>query len=102
MWGLDISPDGQYVVSSSEDGTVILWEFETGMELRRFSGHAAWVPDVTFDRAGRTVFSVSLDGTLLQWQAADLPLDDLLGWIRGNRHIRDLTPDERLQYRVEP
>ncbi len=102
VWGLDVSLDGRYMISSSEDGTVILWNFETGEELRRFSGHTAWVPDVVFSPDGQTAFSVSLDGTLIQWQIADQPLDELIEWVYANRYIRDLTCDERVQYRIEP
>ena len=102
VWGLDISPDGRYVISGAEDGAVILWNFATGQELRRFTGHMAWVPDVIFNPDGQTAFSVSLDGALIQWQIADQPLDELIGWIRANRYVRELTCDERAQYRVEP
>jgi len=102
VWSLDVSPDGRYVISGSEDGTVILWNFETGEELRRFSGHTALVPDVVFSPDSQTAFSVSLDGTLIQWQIADQPLDELIEWIHANRYVRELTCDERAQYRVEP
>ena len=102
VWGLDIHPSGRYAVSSSEDGTAIIWDLETGEALQRFAGHAAWVPDVVFADDGRTAFSISLDGTLIQWQAGDRPLDELLGWIDANRYVRELTCDERAQYRVEP
>jgi hypothetical protein len=60
------------------------------------------VPDVAFASDGRTVFSVSLDGTLIEWQATDQPLDAWLGWIRANRYVRELTCEERAQYRIEP
>jgi len=90
------------MISSSEDGAVILWNFETGEELRRFGGHAAWATDVVFSPDGQIAFSASLDGTLIQWQIADQPLDELIEWVYANRYIRDLTCDERGQYRVEP
>ncbi|MEX2142263.1 MAG: M56 family metallopeptidase [Pirellulales bacterium] len=35
---MDVSPDGRYVVSSSLDDTVRLWEIATGRELFRFPG----------------------------------------------------------------
>ena len=102
VWGLDISPDGRYVISSSDIGTVILWDFETGEELRRFTLHTAPVLDVAFSPDGQTAFSIGWDGALIQWQVADPSLDELIGWIHANRHIRELTCDERAQYRVEP
>ncbi|MBN1813282.1 MAG: protein kinase [Anaerolineae bacterium] len=102
VWSLDVSPDGRYVLSSSEDGAVILWDFETAEELRRFKGHTALVPGLVFSPDGQTAFSVSLDGALIEWQIADLPLDELIEWTHANRYVRDLTCDERAQYRVEP
>jgi WD40 repeat protein len=102
VWGLDISPDGHYVLSGSKDGSIILWDFETGEELRRFGGHTALVPGLVFSPDGQTAFSVSFDGALIEWQIAHLPLDELIGWTHANRYVRDLTCDERAQYRVEP
>ncbi|MGD8462334.1 MAG: BTAD domain-containing putative transcriptional regulator [Anaerolineae bacterium] len=102
VWSLDVSPDGHYLISGAEDGAVILWDFETGEELRRFKGHTAVVPGVVFSPNGQSAFSVSLDGALIEWQVADLPLDQLLDWIDANRYVRDLTCEERAQYRVEP
>ena len=37
--GMDVSPDGKYVVSSSVDDTVRLWETATGREVYRLPGH---------------------------------------------------------------
>jgi WD40 repeat protein/beta-lactamase regulating signal transducer with metallopeptidase domain len=37
--GMDVSPDGKYVVSSSLDDTVRLWETATGREIYRLPGH---------------------------------------------------------------
>jgi WD40 repeat protein len=89
-------------LSGSEDGAVILWDFETGEDLRHFSEHTGMVLDVVFSPDSQTAFSVSFDGALIEWQVADLPLDELLAWIHTNRYVRDLTCDERAQYRVEP
>ncbi len=102
VWTLDVSPDGHYVMSGSEDGTLILWDLETGEGLRRFSGHAALATGLVFDPDGQTVFSVALDGALIQWQVSDLPLDELIAWTYDNRYVRDLSCDERAQYRIEP
>jgi formylglycine-generating enzyme required for sulfatase activity len=33
------SPDGHWLLSSSEDKTIRLWDVETGREVRRFDGH---------------------------------------------------------------
>jgi WD40 repeat protein len=102
VWSVDVSPDGRHVLSSSMDGTLILWDFGTAEELRRLNGHAAIVPGVVFSPNGETAFSVSLDGALIEWQIADLPLEELIDWIYSNRYVRAMTCDEREQYDVEP
>jgi WD40 repeat protein len=102
VWCLAVSPDGRLVLSGSDDTTVILWDFETGEELRRFSEHTAVVLDVGFGPDSQTAYSVSMDGALIEWQIADLPLDELVEWTHANRYVRDLTCEEREQYRVEP
>jgi WD40 repeat protein len=102
VWCVAVSPDGRFVLSGSDDTTVILWDFETGEELRRFYEHTGAVFDVGFGLDSQTAFSVSFDGALIEWQIADLPLDELIDWTYANRYVRDLTCDEREQYRVEP
>jgi WD40 repeat protein len=102
VWSVDISPDGHYVLSGSMDGAIILWDFETAEELRRFKGHTGLVASLEFSPNGRAAYSVSADGTLIEWQVSDLSLDELIDWTYANRYVRDLTCEERAQYRVEP
>ena len=102
VWSVAVSPDGRHVLSGAMDGTIILWDFETAEELRRFSVHAELVPALAFSPDGQTAFSVSFDGALIEWQIADLPLEELIDWTYANRYVRELTCEEREQYRVEP
>lgn len=39
IYSVDISPGGQYGISSSFDKTARIWDLETGQELRRLIGH---------------------------------------------------------------
>jgi WD40 repeat protein/DNA-binding SARP family transcriptional activator len=102
VFSVHVSPDGRYVLSGAKDGAIILWDIETGEELRRLKGHTALVDGLVFGPDGQTAYSVSLDGALIEWQVSDLPLDKLIEWTKENRYIRDLTCEERVQYRVEP
>jgi WD40 repeat protein len=102
VWTLDVSPDGRYVISGDASGTVILWDFETGEELRRIQAHPGGAFGVAFSPDSQMAFSVGMDGTLIEWQIADPSVDELLNWVHENRYLRELTCEERAQYRVEP
>ncbi len=64
------SPDGQYVLTGSADGTARLWDASSGESLRTFTGHTAWVSSVAFSPDGRYVLTGSKDGTARLWDAA--------------------------------
>ena len=90
------------MISGDNSGVVILWDFATGLEVRRFYGHQSIVWSIAFSPDGQTAYSAGIDGNLIEWQIADQPLDELLSWVRENRYARDFTCEEREQYRIEP
>jgi WD40 repeat protein len=63
------SPDGNYVVSASDDGTARVWETATGNEIARMT-HDDWVRSVAFSPDGNYVVSGSDDGTARVWEPA--------------------------------
>ncbi|MFZ5920133.1 MAG: NACHT and WD repeat domain-containing protein [Chloroflexota bacterium] len=66
------SPDGQYVVSGSDDSTARVWEAASGVEVAR-KIHGSFVFSVAFDPDGRFVMSFSVNGIRIwKWQAEDL------------------------------
>jgi WD40 repeat protein len=102
VWALDVSADRRYVLSGASDGAVVEWDLTTGKEVNRFVGHSAMVASVAFASDGRSAFSVSTDGTIIQWRVAGWSVEELAAWARANRSLRELTCEERAQYRVEP
>jgi WD40 repeat protein/tetratricopeptide (TPR) repeat protein len=63
------APDGKRVASGGLDGTVKLWELDTGKEVWT-AKHSDVVRQVRIAPDGRTVLSVSHDKTLRIWEAA--------------------------------
>ena len=59
--------DGKRVMSGSYDGTVKIWDAETGEELRTLSGHSDWVNAVAVFADGKRVVSGCWDGTVKIW-----------------------------------
>ncbi len=71
-----ISPDERWGLSGSchtikdttcVEGELILWNLETGAEVRRFEGHTGWVNSVAFSPDGQAALSGSADMTLMLW-----------------------------------
>ena len=59
-----VTQDGQYAISASDDGSVIVWDWRTPKEAGRLEGHTDWVYDMVLTRDDRRVFSVSQDRTV--------------------------------------
>ena len=64
------SPDGQRIVTGSDDGTAKLWEAATGRELLTLKGHKGGVTSVAFSPDGQRIVTGSRDQTARVWQAA--------------------------------
>jgi WD40 repeat protein/predicted Ser/Thr protein kinase len=67
LTGLLFTPDGQRVVTSSEDHTVRVWHLATGQSTV-LSGHTGPVKHLTLSPDGRTLASTSKDGTVRLWE----------------------------------
>ena len=65
-----LSPDGQSIVSGSEDGKIRMWNTMTGETVAGpFTGHTDWVMSVAFSRDGLHIVSGSDDQTIHVWNA---------------------------------
>ncbi len=62
-----VSPDGRTALTGARDAILILWDTETGEEIRRFEGHADWIWDVAYSPDSRMALSASQDRTLILW-----------------------------------
>ncbi|MBT9096115.1 NACHT domain-containing protein [Methylovulum psychrotolerans] len=63
------APDGRRLLSAGEDGTLHLWDADSGEALRVLAGHQDWVNACAFAPDGRRLLSAGDDGTLRLWDA---------------------------------
>jgi WD40 repeat protein len=63
------SSDGRHLASASHDGTVRIWEVQTGREVRSLRGHTGGVNGVCFSPDGQRLASAGQDKTVRLWDA---------------------------------
>ena len=67
VWAVAFAPDGQTVLSGSDDGTARLWDVANGEPVQEFLGHEDEVHSVAFGPDGRTVLTGGYDLTARLW-----------------------------------
>ncbi|NJN21751.1 MAG: protein kinase [Leptolyngbya sp. RL_3_1] len=86
-----VSPNGRAIATGHSDGTVQLWDSQTGQVIYTWGkrlgplgkGHSDRVTAIGFHPQGHQLFSGGQDGTLKQWDLADyrpLTSRDAIGW----------------------
>lgn len=71
MLSIALSPNSKTIASGSEDGTVKLWDVETGKAIARWTEHTQNVESVCWSPNGERVLSGSWDGTARVWGVED-------------------------------
>jgi WD40 repeat protein len=90
-------------LTSGWDGTLALWDLQTGKEIHRFRGHDAdFIFDIAISPDSRSALSCGTDQTIIQWQLEIPSLEELQEWIAANRYVREPTCTERELYQIEP
>ncbi|MEE9216242.1 MAG: WD40 repeat domain-containing protein, partial [Anaerolineales bacterium] len=92
--GVAFNPTGNILASSSFDGTVRLWDINSGDELSTLTDRAFPMEGVDFSPDGRHVVAAGNDGLIRVFVAS---LEELMDLARS-RLSRGLTGDECRQY----
>ncbi len=64
------SPDGNYILSASDDGTARLWERASGKEIMNYRGHEKSLTSAVFSPDGQYILTASDDHTAQLWEKA--------------------------------
>ena len=93
VWGVDISNDGQTLVTASWDHSLKLWQ-QNGKLLKTISGHKNRVYKVKFSQNNQLIASASVDRTVKLWTFDGEPLRTL----NTNKPVYDVTfsPDDQI------
>ena len=75
---VEVSPDGNYVLTASEDQSARIWDLATGQPLTPPLRHAAAVRVAAWMPSSRTVVTGGEDGVLKIWDVSGLPGCDTL------------------------
>jgi len=71
VWGLAFSPDGRWLVSSHNDGAILLWDVQEREVAASFSEHSGSVRAVAFSPDGSRLASASEDKSVMIWNVTE-------------------------------
>lgn len=67
VWSVAFSPDGRWLVSTHDDGSVLVWDLAERELAASFDGHCASVHSVAFSPDGKRLASAGEDRSAIVW-----------------------------------
>lgn len=67
IYAATFSSNGKFVLTGGANGAIVLWETATGKKIREFIKHDNPVIRIALSPDEKTMFSVSVDGTIVLW-----------------------------------
>jgi WD40 repeat protein/tetratricopeptide (TPR) repeat protein len=93
VFSVAVSPSGDRIVSSSNDGTLKIWDLATGSAVRSLPGHTGRVGGVAFGHNGTLVASAGPTSVLVQDPATGATRLTLEGGASSAATSVDFSPD---------
>lgn len=92
---VEISEDGKYILSSSVDKTIILWDYISGREIVKLSGTDFGATCCVFDDKNNLIYSAGWDGIIRKWDIKTLKeISQWQAYTNGVNNI-ELLPENK-------
>jgi WD40 repeat protein len=93
IWSVAVTPDGEQVISGSQDGTLKIWNLKTGILVDTIAAHNGSVNAVSIIPDGSHIISGSYDNTLKVWNLKTRGLVHTLTGHASSVNAIAVTPD---------
>jgi len=90
------SPDGELFVSEYSQGTIKLWDAQTGKERFTLTGHTDSVYSIGFSPDAKTIYSASRDNTLRLWDVETGKEKKVFQGVEGGVWFSSFAPDGKV------
>lgn len=98
VYGVAFAPDGRRILSGG-GGSLLLWDWVTGRQLRRFVLGSGGIRCVAFGPDGRRILSGNTSSYMILWDAEDLAFSVYyfghFGWVNRTIYSVAFAPDGR-------
>ncbi|XP_063680479.1 uncharacterized WD repeat-containing protein alr3466-like isoform X1 [Bolinopsis microptera] len=70
---ITVNPLRREIITGSEDGSIKIWEAESGKTVQNLNKHQGWVTDLFFWQEAKLLVSASNDGLIITWSSSSIP-----------------------------
>ncbi len=95
VWTVAYSPDGKYLVTSSDDSTARVWDAGTEEGIAVLKAHTGFVSDAEFSPDSRWIVTSGVDDTVRLWSVGDWTQDAVLVGHGASVFTASFGPDGR-------
>ena len=94
--GVDISPDGQTLVSAGQDDEILAWDVKSGYKLPKYESFVDLTGRIRFTADGRYLVSNHGYNKIINWDLEKVNIS----WSEKNMGLFDLHPDNKTIFTI--